>query len=72
MKCHPVAFAVEDDGPVAVRADLVSGLEHLAAVGLDHGDGLVEPPLRIQVDQQTGCRRAASSFLNRQPLTSLS
>ena len=32
MQGHPVALAVEDHGPEAVRADLVLGPEHLAAV----------------------------------------
>ena len=51
MERNPVAFTIEDDGAVPVRADLVPGLQHLAAVGLDGGDGLVKPPLRIQIEQ---------------------
>jgi len=42
MQRHPVALAVEDHGPEAVRADLVLGLEHLAAPRLDRGNGFVE------------------------------
>jgi len=51
MQRHPVALAVEDHGPEAVRSDLVLGLEHLAAVRLDRGNGLVETALSVQIDE---------------------
>jgi hypothetical protein len=65
MERQPVALAIEDDGPKAVRADLVPRLEHLAAIGLDYRDRLIEPPLRIEIDQQTAIRRLLL-FLDKQ------
>ena len=46
-----VAFAVEHDRAGTVWADRMLRLEHLAAVRSDRRDGLVQPPLAIEVEQ---------------------
>src|ERR1035437_8882202 len=45
-----VAFAVVDHGAEAIGADGMLRLKHLAAVRLDRRDGLVKPPLAIEVE----------------------
>src|ERR1039458_4423880 len=51
MQRDAVAFAVEHDGAGTVWADGMLRLEHLAAVRPDCRDGLVQPPLTIEVEQ---------------------
>jgi len=57
MKCHPVPFAVEHDGPKAVRTDGMDCLKDLTALGCNRSDCLLEAPLRIEIDERADLRR---------------
>lgn len=50
MEGDAIAFAVQDNGSKAVRADLVFGLKDLAAVWRHGRDGGIETPFAVQVN----------------------
>ncbi len=56
VKRQPVALAIEDDRPEAVRADLVPRLKNLTPIGLDRSHRLIESPLCVQIDEQSAGR----------------
>ena len=62
MQGQAVPFAVDYHRPEAVRADLMLGLKHLAAVGFNRGNGLVETALR-----SSGRRVCRGRTASRQP-----
>ncbi len=50
MQGDAVAFGIDDDGAVAVRADGEFGLEHVAVVLLDGVDGVVQADIYVQIN----------------------
>jgi len=61
MECDPIALAVEDDRAIAVRADLMRGLDDAAAVDGDGANGIGEPAVGIEIDERPALRRRVSS-----------
>src|SRR5262245_23631548 len=61
MQRDAIALAVEDDGAAAVRRYGMGGLQDLAAILLDFGDGRLEAAVAVQIDQRS--RRTRLLFL---------
>lgn len=57
MQGDTVALAVDHDGAVAVRANLMNILNKLTTAGSGRPDRLGQAPLGIQVHQRTGLGR---------------
>ena len=57
MQCDTIAFEIKDDGAIAVRADLVFGLEDFAAVLVDGFDCFVHVTVDVHVNEWSGLGR---------------
>ena len=54
MQGDAVAFGIDDDGPVAVRADLVPGLHDLPAIRAHGFDRRIQPAIDGETRQFFG------------------
>ncbi len=51
MQSDAIPLAILDDSPEAMRPDLVFWLQHLATVGFDRGNSLIQPSLSVEIHE---------------------